>query len=259
MTEKIIARGAEAVLILNDAKNLTKKRVEKGYRIKELDEKIRKSRTRRETKLMEKASKLIPTPRVIKSDDKTKEIEMGFVKGKRLSDYLDEMKNAIDICFEIGKNIAKLHDAGIIHGDLTTSNMIYAEDTSNINEVNINNQRKSSNIADKNSPDKKIGIDNNLNINDETSNHQDNTVRVTHNKINKVYFIDFGLGFESNKIEDKAVDLHLIKEALEAKHFKHSDKFFKAVLEGYKTSKNFKEVLKRLEAVERRGRYKQSY
>ena len=56
-------------------------------------------------------------------------------------------------------------------------------------------------------------------------------------KDNKVYFIDFGLGFESKKIEDKAVDLHLIKQALEAKHFNNYEKFFQAVLKGYKLSK----------------------
>ena len=44
---------------------------------------------------------------------------------------------------------------------------------------------------------------------------------VSGNKDNfKVFIIDFGLGFISPKIEDKAVDLHLIKQALEAKHFK---------------------------------------
>ena len=76
---------------------------------------------------------------------------------------------------------------------------------------------------------------------------------------NKVYFIDFGLGYESNKTEDKATDLHLIKQALEAKHFKFFESLFKSILKGYKISKNCSEVLKRLEAVEKRGRYKQSY
>ena len=32
----------------------------------------------------------------------------------------------------------------------------------------------------------------------------------------EVYFIDFGLGFISPKAEDKAVDLHLLKESIEA-------------------------------------------
>ena len=69
----------------------------------------------------------------------------------------------------------------------------------------------------------------------------------------------FGLGFFSYKIEDKAVDLHLIHHALEAKHFLAFEKHWKNVLLGYKTSKNSKLVLERLKKVEARGRYKDKY
>lgn len=200
--EKIVGVGAEAVLVHVDG-NLIKRRIKKGYRIEIIDEKLRKLRTRSEAKLLEKAGKLIPTPKVKKVDDKTTEIDMEFIDGKKLSEHLDGLKNAEEVCKMIGNQIAKLHDADIIHGDLTTSNMILA-------------------------------------------------------KGDKLYFIDFGLGFNSSKIEDKAVDLHLIKQALEAKHFVHYEKFFNAVLKGYEHSKNYKETLKRLEAVEKRGRYKQA-
>jgi TP53 regulating kinase-like protein len=200
--EKIIGRGAEAVLTRKDS-HLVKDRIKKSYRIDILDDKLRKQRTRKEAKLLAKASKLIPVPEIIKTDEKEK-IEMEFLEGKKLSEHLDELKNAEEICKEIGENMAKLHDAGIIHGDLTTSNMILSD------------------------------------------------------KDNKVYFIDFGLGFESKKIEDKAVDLHLIKQALEAKHFRNFEKFFQSVLEGYKTSKHHIATIARLKAVEKRGRYKKA-
>ena len=75
----------------------------------------------------------------------------------------------------------------------------------------------------------------------------------------KVYFIDFGLGFISHKIEDKAVDLHLLRQALEAKHFKHWKELFDEVLRGYSASKNSDSVLKQFRKVEARGRYKESY
>ncbi len=201
MTEKIIGRGAEAILIQQDSR-LIKKRIPKSYRLQELDNKLRKQRTKREAKLLQKASKLISIPKVLKSDDK-QEIEMEFIGGKKLSEHLDSLPDAEDICIQIGQEIAKLHDADIIHGDLTTSNMI---------------------LKDK-----------------------------------EVYFIDFGLGFESKKVEDKAVDLHLLRQALEAKHFMHYEKFYNAVLKGYKKSKNQALTLKRLEAVEKRGRYKKQY
>jgi len=200
--EKIIGMGAEATLIRKDGK-LIKRRTKKSYRLEILDEKLRKQRTKREAKLLEKASKLIPVPKILKTDEKGKEIDMEFIQGKKLSETLDNLKNAEEVCKMIGQNIAKLHDSDIIHGDLTTSNMIL--------------------------------------------------------KDNKVFFIDFGLGFESKKVEDKAVDLHLIKQALEAKHFNNYEKFFRAVLDGYKISKHHEATINRLKAVEKRGRYKQAY
>jgi Kae1-associated kinase Bud32 len=75
----------------------------------------------------------------------------------------------------------------------------------------------------------------------------------------KLYFIDFGLSFNSKRTEDKATDLHLIKQALEAKHFKNFKAFFSQILKGYKKSNQASEVLKRLEKVESRGRYKKQY
>ena len=201
--QQIIPPETEATISL-DKDVITKDRVKKSYRLSILDQRLRKQRTKKESKILEKTSTLIPVPKLIKTDDKEK-IEMQFIEGKKLSEHLDSLKNAEEIYKLIGENIAILHDNNIIHGDLTTSNMIYST------------------------------------------------------KENKLYFIDFGLSFESNKAEDKAVDLHLIKQALEAKHFSKFELFFKAVLEGYKLSKNFKETIKRLKSVEKRGRYKQAY
>ena len=73
----------------------------------------------------------------------------------------------------------------------------------------------------------------------------------------EVYFIDFGLSFFSHKIEDMAVDLHLLKQALESKHYTIWEECFKAALDAYrKESKDGELVLKRLDVVEKRGRYK---
>ena len=215
MKQKILAQGAEALIIQNK-NTILKKRVKKSYRLPFLDEKIRKLRTRSESKLLEKSSKLIPTPKILGVSEKDKEITLEFIKGKKLSEYLNDLKNKVKIANQIGKNIAKLHDNNIIHGDLTTSNMIY---------VDANNPSFSK----------------------------------RNNSPFLIYFIDFGLGFISSKAEDKAVDLHLIKQALEAKHFQHHKVLFNSILQGYKTSKNSKEVLNRLKKVELRGRYKSQY
>jgi len=199
MKQKIIQQGAEAI-IYKIKNKVVKDRIPKKYRLEKLDNKIRRLRTKREAKLLTKASKIINAPKPLADPGSGRMIHMPYIAGKKLSEHLDSLPNSQEICEQIGKNIALLHEAEIIHGDLTTSNMILKKD--------------------------------------------------------QVYFIDFGLGFHSNKTEDKAVDLHLIKQALEAKHFLNFKKFFKAVLKGYKISKNYKSIIKRLEKVEARGRYK---
>ncbi|MCL5018602.1 MAG: Kae1-associated serine/threonine protein kinase, partial [Candidatus Pacearchaeota archaeon] len=122
--QKIIGRGAEAVIYQKD-NLITKDRISKSYRIKELDDKIRKQRTKAEKKLLEKASKIINAPNPFPLEEFNK-IKMPFIDGKKLSEHLDSfpLKKQKEICKTIGSEIAKLHDAEIIHGDLTTSNMI---------------------------------------------------------------------------------------------------------------------------------------
>jgi len=53
--------------------------------------------------------------------------------------------------------------------------------------------------------------------------------------------------------------LHLLKEALEAKHFQHWEILFNEVLKGYKKSKNSARILEQFKRVEKRGRYKEQY
>ena len=78
---------------------------------------------------------------------------------------------------------------------------------------------------------------------------------ILNNKDNKVYLIDFGLSFYSHKIEDKAVDLHLLKQALNAKHHTIANQAIQTILNNYKPDR-YKEILEKLKTVESRGRYK---
>ena len=233
--KKILEQGAEAVIFRKDCV-VIKKRLRKSYRIKEIDDKIRKLRTRSEGKLLAKAFKIIPIPRLKTINEESKEITMDFIDGKKLSDHLNDfdLRKQKTVFRVIGESIAKLHDSNIIHGDLTTSNMILVEDKKSINK------KLSKKRGDKKSLASGLG-------------GRDKS------QTSKVYFIDFGLGFQSHKIEDKAVDLHLLKQALEAKHFKTWEILFKEILKSYSTSKDSKKVLERLKAVEKRGRYKGKY
>ncbi len=237
MTSKLISQGAEAKILLSED-IIIKNRISKPYRIKELDNKIRKLRTKAETKLLQKASKVINAP--VPEISERYKINMPYIKGKKLSEYLDKfpITKQKAICRQIGKDVAKLHDADIIHGDLTTSNMILVEDIYIKNK--LIKKKNSDKLANKNSED---------------------NIRLTKRVVVgaggwTIYFLDFGLGFISKKFEDKAVDIHLFKQALEAKHFQNWEVLFNEFVKGYKKSKNSKIVFERLKAVEKRGRYR---
>ena len=232
---KILQQGAEAIIYQNN-NQVIKDRIPKSYRLKILDEAIRKRRTKKEKKLLEKVSTLIPAPEPEKDSEKFK-ITMPFIKGKKLSEHLDNLKNANQICKKVGEQTAIIHDNHIIHGDLTTSNMILSSNEL-LNRVG-----------------ERFHLSKNNNNKSEIERLGGKNAKATREN-NKLYFIDFGLGKQTEKPEDKAVDLHLIKQALEARHFKNYESFWKSFLQGYKKSKNAKQVLERLEKVEARGRYK---
>jgi len=121
MTE-IISQGAEAILY-RDGDKVLKDRISKDYRQKELDNSLRKARTRREAKVLTKLKEIgVPGPKLLDMDDKDMRISMSFIQGDKLRDVLH--KNHIKLSKEIGRKVAKLHASDIIHADLTTSNMI---------------------------------------------------------------------------------------------------------------------------------------
>ena len=197
-----LIQGAEAH-ITGEKHTIIKTRNKKAYRIPELDEKIRRQRTKTEARLLIKAyDASVAVPKVVTQDIYTLTLEK--LPGKKLAEVLDTLRHRKECAAKLGILIAQLHDAQIIHGDLTTSNIIYSK--------------------------------------------------------GKLSLIDFGLGFSSQRPEDKATDLHVLKEALEAKHYRSAQVCWKAVLQGYQQhSPHASVVLKRLTAVEKRGRYKAQY
>ncbi len=72
----------------------------------------------------------------------------------------------------------------------------------------------------------------------------------------KVFLIDFGLSFRSQRNEDKAVDIHLLKQVLNSSHPEIAEEAWDNFLEGYREYEKSEEVLKQLKDVESRGRYK---
>lgn len=128
--DKIIYQGAEAKICLSTymgMKVVKKKRISKKYRIKNIDDKLILSRTKEEAKLMIDARNCGVCVPIIYDVDLTKGIiTMEYLKGKRIKDILNKLneKDRKTICEKIGDSIAKFHNNDIIHGDITTSNMI---------------------------------------------------------------------------------------------------------------------------------------
>ncbi|NIO44163.1 MAG: Kae1-associated serine/threonine protein kinase [Candidatus Aenigmarchaeota archaeon] len=199
---KIIKRGAEAILYLEND-HLVKERIKKSYRLSQIDEKLRKFRTRKEAKLISRAKRCgVETPNIVSVDENNFKINMDFIDGNRLKEFFNETneENKKKVAEELGKKVGLLHNHGIVHGDLTTSNMIL--------------------------------------------------------KDNKIFFIDFGLGEFSRRIENQAVDLSVLKEAFKSTHFKHLNLLWENFIKGYKqTNDNFNKVLDTLNDIEKRGRY----
>jgi len=197
LNEKI---ESDITFFYNKKPLILKARYRKNYRNSEIDKEFRKYRTRMEVKILKKLKDKIKVPEPVYFNEDLGIIVMEYINGNRLSDVLEKLDYK-NILYKTGEIVGKMHKEGVIHGDLTTSNIIL-----------INND---------------------------------------------LYFIDFGLSFFSNRIEDYATDLHLFKESLESRHWRISDSF-DSFIKGY--SESFKErvgeVLTRLGHIEKRGRYK---
>ncbi len=251
--QKILQQGAEAIIYLQN-NEIIKDRIKKSYRIKEIDEKLRKARTKSEAKILNKLSETISVPKLISTDEKQK-IIMEYINGEKLSSSLETLDYK-KICKILGEEIAKMHNKGIIHGDLTTSNLIYVEDNRNDFIISPSLSNDNLNI---NNINNKITVEK---ASKRSLQNRENKSSASEASANtpKVYFIDFGLAFHSLKIEDKAVDLHLLQQAMEAKHFTIWKECLEIILKNYEKKANQgKEILQRIKVIESRGRYKDKY
>ena len=127
LSDDLIAKGAESNIVKSSylgERAIIKDRVVKGYRIPEIDEKIRRARTKEEAKLLSDAKRAgVRTPVLYDVDLGRKAIVMEEIEGRMLKDVIDD-----DLAFRLGLEISKLHSAGIIHGDITTSNIMLSGD-----------------------------------------------------------------------------------------------------------------------------------
>jgi TP53 regulating kinase-like protein len=97
------------------------------YRLPVLDEAIRRQRTIHEAEMINLAKKAgVVSPFLYGVDVAHCTLVMEYVDGDRLKDLVGALprKEADAIFVEFGRNASRLHAAGIMHGDLTTANVI---------------------------------------------------------------------------------------------------------------------------------------
>lgn len=134
LPSNMMEKGAEANIYPGEwigQKVLQKERISKSYRIEEIDHRLRKRRTKNEAKLLHLAKTCgVTTPLLYDIDKDNKTITMEFIRGEPVKDVFNKLdKSKIKpICKKIGEKVAHLHSCGIIHGDLTSSNLLLKDD-----------------------------------------------------------------------------------------------------------------------------------
>ena len=194
-------RGAEAIVETIEAadapialpgRSVRKHRLSKPYRHPDLDATLTKERTTAEARLTAEARAAgVPTPLVWDVDRETATIRFQHVGKADLAEQLTAESVAT-----VGRHLATLHGAGLVHGDPTPRNV-------------------------------RVG--------------------------DRVWLIDFGLGFHTSHVEDHAMDLHVLRGSLAATA-DDPQPLLDAVVDGY-TAVGDTDVIDRLASVEDRGRY----
>ena len=119
---RLLSEGSEAKIYCHRILGksvLFKVRNPKDYRVIELDEKIRKYRTRREAKIMLKAGVSgIRAPKLLAAGKFT--ICMDLLPGKLMKD----VRARPAVIAWVGRLLAELHNVDIVHGDFTPANVM---------------------------------------------------------------------------------------------------------------------------------------
>jgi Kae1-associated kinase Bud32 len=205
---RLLYRGAEADVIRGRWQGLDavfKVRKPLDYRLPILDDAIRRQRTIREAEMIHLAKRAgVTAPFLYNVDVSAATLVMEFVDGERVKDLINSnsRKTMDGFFFEFGSAVARLHSSGIMHGDLTTANVVLRDGS--------------------------------------------------------LVFVDFGLSLRTERLEDHAVDLRLIKETLAGAHPDIATAAFEGLYRGYAVvagAVRSRAVLKQLQNIERRGRY----
>lgn len=136
----------------------------------------------------------------------------------------------------IGRAVGRMHEVGVVHGDLTTSNMMLRPPSSSAAAAGKVLRDGGAGATDGDGDCNGVGVGGREALEGD------------------IVLIDFGLAGQSSQDEDKAVDLYVLERAFGSTH-PEAEEGFQEVLRAYGESyKGAKVVLKRLEDVRMRGR-----
>lgn len=248
----LITQGAEARLykttyLLPSIPSALKYRPPKAWRHPALDARLTRHRILAEARILAKCRREgVPVPAVYAVDEGAGWMMMEWVGGAparvAINEWLkrrkeseearghegdavpvagdrEEDKELVALMRRIGSAVGRMHKVGIVHGDLTTSNMMLRPWEKGREPLN----------GHASSGDGLLDGD--------------------------IVIIDFGLASQSSSDEDRAVDLYVLERAFASTHSR-AEELFRAVLDSaYREA--FKQapiVLKKLEEVRMRGR-----
>jgi TP53 regulating kinase and related kinases len=126
----LLYRGAEADIMRGRWQGLDavyKVRRPLPYRIKVLDDAIRRQRTAREAEMIHAAKGAgVAVPHLYDVDVPEATLVMEYVQGDRLRDKMEsyDPSEVAESFHDLGRHAASLHAEGMVHGDLTTANII---------------------------------------------------------------------------------------------------------------------------------------
>lgn len=175
----------------------------------------------------------MPVPAVYALDEMKGWIMVEWIEGEvvriRLNEWLKRRKDEgvlegvddgelVGLMRRVGGAVGRMHAVGVVHGDLTTSNLMLR-------------------------PRSRGGV-----------NGDSGAVGEEKVLDGEIVLIDFGLASQSTQDEDRAVDLYVLERAFGSTH-PRAESLFKEILTAYgKSFKGGNTVLKKLEDVRMRGR-----
>lgn len=271
-----ITQGAEALVykttfLTPQTAAVVKYRPPKPYRHPTLDRRLTKQRLLAEARSLVRVKREgVNVPGVLGADPEAGWLVLEFVEGRTVRRVLDgwaerhgkegegeegsDKDDMVDLMHRVGREVGKLHNLGVCHGDLTTSNIMLRTCSSSSSSSSSPSSPKSAPQPTGRPTPSQLreaamsGLDPQPIVESAPASSTDNSLA------GDIYLIDFGLTTATIADEDRAVDLYVLERAFAATH-PAAEPLFQEVLRAYGESyKGAKGVLRRLADVRLRGR-----